>query len=140
MEEQIIKLNKKYSERKNNNVEIELVTINCCLDHMLCVNLNISFKHEKIIKTIYNFRTHIKKDEFNTYINEIDKFIIIYSPLFLKKVNYYTKHNVIIEENEQDTFLKIKTISNLDSNDIDKLDKSQNLSQALNIAVKLFKA
>ena len=140
MEEQIIKLNKKYSERKNNNVEIELVTINCCLDHMLCVNLNISFKHEKIIKTIYNFRTHIKKDEFNSYVTEIDKFIIIYSPLFLKKVNYYINHNVIIKENEQDTFLKIKTISNLNSNDINKLDKSQNLSQALNIAAKLFKA
>ena len=140
MEEQIIKLNKKYSERKNNNVEIELVNINCCLDNMFCVNLNISFNHEKIIKTIYNFRTHIKTDESNTFLKEIDKFIITYSPLFLKKVNYYIKHNVIIEENEQDTFLKIKTVSNLNSNDLVKLDKSQNLSQALNISVKLFKA
>ena len=37
MEKQIIKLNKKYSERKNNNVEIELVNINCCLDNIFCV-------------------------------------------------------------------------------------------------------
>ena len=48
--------------------------------------------------------------------------------------------DVIIEENEPDTFLKIKTVSNLNSNDLVKLDKSQNLSQALNVTVKLFKA
>ena len=57
-----------------------------------------------------------------------------------KKYSERKNNNVIIEENEQDTFLKIKTVSNLNSNDLVKLDKSQNLSQALNVTVKLFKA